>query len=176
MFESQTITTKKNICNEGGTALIEVLIAAVITAVGLLALAQMQVIAIKMNAQNRSVTEATLLALGQLEYLKTLPFEIPDTYPEDQLYPLADNDSVMDLAGIAGKPGHVHPEYPVDGNGYPVNPLEKRYGLFWNVADDTPADFKGNAKTVTVTVTWLSGPKQQKKHVTIPTIIRKDTP
>ena len=168
-------TIKRKSINEQGFTLIEVLIAAVITAVGLLAVAQMQVISIKMNAQNRLVTQATLLAMGQLEYLKSLPFQPPDTYPDNTPYPLEDDESKTDLNDITGKPDHVHPNYPIDANGYPANPSRTQFGMFWNVADDTLTDtLEGDAKTVAVTVTWLSGPKQQKKHVTIPTVIRRD--
>ena len=139
-------------------------------------MAQMQVISINMNAQNRSVTQATLLAMGQLEYLRTLPYQAPDTYPDDTPYPLEDDESKTDLNEISGKPDHVHPNYPIDDNGYPVNPAHTRFGMFWNVADDTLTDtHEGDAKTVAVTVTWLSGPKLQRKHVTIPTVIRRDS-
>ena len=167
---------KKKIIEEQGFTLIEVLITAVIMAVGLLAMAQMQVITIKMNAQNRSVTEATLLAMGQLEYLKSLPFDAPESYPDKKSYPLKDDGSTSDLNDISGNPDHVHPDYPIDADGYPVNSTKTRFGVFWNVADDTPAGATGgNAKTVAVTVTWFSGPKQLKKRVTIPTVIRKES-
>lgn len=64
--------------NNGGFTLLEVLIALVITAVGLLAIAQMQVIAIRANSQGKDVTEASTLATQQLEYLKALPSDHAD--------------------------------------------------------------------------------------------------
>ncbi len=62
---------------QGGFSLIEVLICMVIVAVGLLALAGMQVISIKGNAFSRKVTQATVLTQNKLEELKRLPFTDP---------------------------------------------------------------------------------------------------
>ncbi len=170
-----TVDIGKGVCAQKGFILVEVLIAAVVMAFGLLALAQLQVIATKMNAQNRSVTEATLLAMGQLEHLKNLPFDAPSDYPAARKYPLDDDGNGEDLKEISGDPDHVHPGYPIDADGYPMNSRKTRFGLFWNVADNTPADSAGGAKTVAVTVTWFSGPKNLRKHVTIPTVVRRES-
>ena len=58
-----------------GFSLIEVLISLVILSVGLLAVAQMQVAAIRSIAFSRHMTSATYLARQQLEYLRSLPYD-----------------------------------------------------------------------------------------------------
>ena len=57
-----------------GFTLIEVMIALVILAVGLLALGTMQIVSIRSNAFSSEMTYSTLLAQQQLEILKNLPF------------------------------------------------------------------------------------------------------
>lgn len=165
---------KKMVPDQSGFTLVEVLVTAVIMAVGLLAIAQLQVIGIKMNACNRGVTEATLLAAAQLEYLRNLPFDPPSNYPIlSSSYPLADDSTINDLEEISGTPDHVHPDYPIDHDGYPVDSTQVRYGLFWNVADNTPAVSGRSAKTIAVIVTWLHGPRRSKKHVALETVIAR---
>ncbi len=61
--------------NERGFTLIEVMVTMVILAVGLLAVAGMQVISIKSNTTSRDVTEASTLAMDRLEFLKVLPVD-----------------------------------------------------------------------------------------------------
>jgi type IV pilus assembly protein PilV len=57
-----------------GFTLIEVMIAVVILAVGLLALMTMQIVSIKANAFSSEMTYSTMLAQQQLETLKNLLF------------------------------------------------------------------------------------------------------
>ncbi len=59
--------------NEGFT-LLEVMIALVILAVGLLGLAALQLVAVKSNAFSSEMTYATMLAQQHAESLKNLPF------------------------------------------------------------------------------------------------------
>lgn len=63
--------------SQKGFSLVEVLICMVIVAVGLLALAGMQITSIKGNALSRKVTQATVLAQNKMEELKRLPFTDP---------------------------------------------------------------------------------------------------
>jgi len=60
-----------------GFSLVEVLIAMLILAVGMLALASMQLRSIRMNASARMQTEATAIAVDWLERLIALPFDDP---------------------------------------------------------------------------------------------------
>ena len=66
-------TTAKN--NQEGFTLIEVLIAMAIFAVGILALAGLQVTYIGGNASAQMQTEATALGAQVIEHLKSLPFD-----------------------------------------------------------------------------------------------------
>ncbi len=60
--------------NNKGFTLIEVLIGLVVLAFGLLALAGMQVIAIKGDLFGRHITRATVIAQSKLEELTNLPY------------------------------------------------------------------------------------------------------
>ena len=143
--------TMRTLRNEGFT-LLEVLIAVVILAFGLLAVAQMQVIAIRFNYQGRDTTEAVTLAKDQLESMKTLPFghadldDITDT----------NNDDLASTVTI----DHADPNNPIDG----------KYTRTWNVADG------GDTKSVMVVVSWLSGPNRIPKQVEFPTVISNPSP
>jgi prepilin-type N-terminal cleavage/methylation domain-containing protein len=61
-----------------GFTLIEVLIALVIFAVGILAIASMQIKSISLNSAARMQTEATTAAVDRMERLLSLPYEHPD--------------------------------------------------------------------------------------------------
>jgi type IV pilus assembly protein PilV len=66
----------RSICirNENAFTLIEVLVGLVILAIGLLALAVMQITAIKGGYFSSSVAQATFLSQERLEYLENLPY------------------------------------------------------------------------------------------------------
>ncbi|MCJ7547771.1 MAG: type IV pilus modification protein PilV [Deltaproteobacteria bacterium] len=61
-----------------GFTLLEVMIALVILAVGLLGLAALQLVAVKSNAFSSEMTYATMLAQQHAEVLKSLPFADAD--------------------------------------------------------------------------------------------------
>ena len=65
----------KNIKKEEGFTLLEVIVAVSILAFGLLAVASMQVTAIRGNYFASGITEATTWAQDQLEYLMTLNYD-----------------------------------------------------------------------------------------------------
>ena len=69
--------TGKKIAGQGFT-LLEVLIAMAIFAVGILAVASIQITSIKGNASSRMQTEATTLAVERLEWLIALPYDHAD--------------------------------------------------------------------------------------------------
>lgn len=60
---------------QSGFTLIEVMIALVILAAGLLALATMQIVSIRSNAFSSEMTYSTMLAQQQLENLRNLPYD-----------------------------------------------------------------------------------------------------
>ena len=141
----------KTLQNEGFT-LLEVLIAVAVLAFGLLAIAQMQVIAIRFNYQGRDATGAVTLAKDQLESLKTLPFghaDLDDTTDTN-------NDDLANTVTI----DHEDPNNPIDG----------KYTRIWNVAEG------GTTKSVMIVVSWLSGPNQIPRQVEFPTVIANPSP
>jgi prepilin-type N-terminal cleavage/methylation domain-containing protein len=141
-----------------GFTLLEVLIAVVILAIGLLAIAQMQIISIRFNAQGRDMTEATTLAMDTLEHLKSLPFENADLTDSDA----GNNGDLTDTVSI----DHADPNNPVDPQGIAGG----RYTRIWNVADGA------DTKSVVVVVTWLSGPNRIPRQVRCSTLISNPNP
>jgi prepilin-type N-terminal cleavage/methylation domain-containing protein len=61
--------------NEKGLSLIEVLMTIVILSVGLLGVANMQVVAIKVNDNSNQLTQATTITQDKVEELMALPFD-----------------------------------------------------------------------------------------------------
>ena len=110
-----------------GFTLIEVLIAITIFAVGLLAVATMQISAIRVNSTAGQITTRMTWAQDKLEELMALPYS--DPWIED----LGDPPSGTDTAGNA------HQETTSDG-----------HTISWTVKDDTPIS---STKLITVKVT-----------------------
>jgi prepilin-type N-terminal cleavage/methylation domain-containing protein len=76
---SRFITTSQSVGNvissKNGFSLIEVLIALVLFAVGVLGIGAMQIGSIKGNSFSQEVTQATVLSQEKLEELKKMPFD-----------------------------------------------------------------------------------------------------
>jgi type IV pilus assembly protein PilV len=73
---------------QSGFTLIEVMIALVILAAGILALATMQIVSIRSNAFSSEMTSATMVALSRLEQLRNMDYDTvtasgPTTLPVD---------------------------------------------------------------------------------------------
>jgi type IV pilus modification protein PilV len=77
---SKVKKVNRNVDQEGFT-LIEVLIAMAIFAIGILALAGLQVTYISGNASAQMQTEATALGTQVIEHLKSMPFDAADLDP-----------------------------------------------------------------------------------------------
>jgi type IV pilus assembly protein PilV len=76
--------------NEKGLSLIEVLMTIVILSVGLLGVANMQVVAIKVNDNSNQLTQATTIAQDKVEELMALPFDdvaLADATPPGEFTP-----------------------------------------------------------------------------------------
>lgn len=123
---------KTNLNREGGFTLVEVLIALVIFAVGVLGVAMMQLTAIKGNSVANRVTEASTLASGQIEDMLSWSYNDPRlTANHDEEYTLLNGEKRT-------ADGH---ETADGGN----------YDLVWDVRDNTPVI---GSKTVDLTVIW----------------------
>lgn len=117
-----------------GFTLIEILITIGILTFGLLAVATMQVSAIRGNDFSSNVTEATILAQDKLELLSTLPYAHGDLQDQD-----GDFDVGLSDSGASA-----------DYSETPAAPFS-RYTVSWNVSENNPVP---NAKTIRVIVTW----------------------
>lgn len=75
--------------NEQGFTFIEIVAGLLVLAIGLIAIASMQITSIRGSAFSSHMTQASILAQDQLEYLKNLPFDHPDLnsgiHNEDQI-------------------------------------------------------------------------------------------
>ncbi len=111
-----------------GFTLIEVMIALLILAVGLLALMTMQIVSIKANAFSSEMTYSTMLAQQQLETLKNVPF------------------TDANLTGATPPtPPPLHTLLPI------IDSKGGSYSVSWQVEDTT-----ANMKKITIDVTWQS--------------------
>ena len=135
--------------NEKGFTILEVIVAISILTIGLLAVASMQVSAIRGNASAYGITEATSWASDRIEKLTVLPYDHADLQDKDEdgSAGLEDATEAMD----------DNPNTP---------PTHGKYKVYWNVAVDDTAD---GTKTVNVIVTWTDHGIQ--KHVSIRNII-----
>jgi type IV pilus modification protein PilV len=157
---------------ERGFTLVEVLVAIVLLAVGLLALVGMQTTSTQGNAFGNQLTEATILAQDQMEALRQLneqylvemgkpPGQQNGTIVSNYNAYLTDTGNWdtdhFDWTGA----NHADLNNPVDATGTHVT--KGGYMRVWSVADDVPVV---KAKTVHVRVTWGNG-----RQVLLTTII-----
>jgi len=122
--------------DQKGFSLLEILIAISILAVGLLALAQMQITSIQGNAFSSRTTDATTFAQDALEQLMALDYTDADL--TDGWHPPGSQAQVS--ATQQAQPGGV------------------TYTLSWDVTENSPID---DVKTIDMTVTWSEGGRQR---------------
>jgi type IV pilus assembly protein PilV len=135
--------------NKQGFTLLEVIVAISVLTIGLLAVASMQVSAIRGNASAFGLTEATSWASDQVEKLIVLAYDHAD---------------LQDMDGD-GASGLENDSEVTDDNPNPP-PTHGKYKVYWNVAVDDTAN---GTKTVNVIVTWTDHGIQ--KRVSIRNII-----
>jgi type IV pilus assembly protein PilV len=135
---------KKRIKEQGGFTLIEVLIGLSILTVGILAVATMQISAIRGNHFSDNTTTALILAEQKMEDLLNRDFNDPALTNTE---PANDNN-------LGSTETIDHEEL-----------LEGTFRRIWNIDDDNPYM---DDKTITVTVTW-----RQDKHKVFLTSIKR---
>ncbi len=126
--------------NQCGFTLIEIMIAITIFAIGILAVAAMQIGAVKGNSSASGLTEATMAAQNRMEQLMSLNYNNP-------ILSDADND------GIGGLNDTVPPDTAssADGTSQYTGATSAVYNVFWNVAVNSPVN---NTKQIRVIVKW----------------------
>ena len=139
----QTTPHMKGKKQEGYT-LIEILIAIAILAFGLLAVATMQVTAIKTNAIASGISQGLTLGQAKVEELMNLSYSVLSDTDLDGTDEDADDDGIDDDGenfGLNDTGDDSDNEEPPNG----------RYNIYWNVAVDEPVI---SSKTIRVIVTW----------------------
>jgi len=138
---------------EEGYTLVEVLVALGILGFGLLAVATMQVTAIKTNARASELSQGVTLAQSKVEELMNLPYSSPrlSDVDDDGTDEDANDDGIDD-----------------DGDNFGLNDVgvdsdyeepNGRYTINWNVAVDEPVTA---SKTIRVIVTWTERGKNKR--------------
>jgi type IV pilus assembly protein PilV len=130
-----------------GYTLVEILIAIGILAFGLMAVATMQVTAIKTNATASGISQGITLAQAKLEELMNLSYiDLIDTTGDG-----TDEDDGFGLNNTVDPADECNNE-PVSDGFWPNDwDCTASYRLFWNIAVDEPVT---NSKTIRVIVTW----------------------
>lgn len=142
----------KHNADQQGFTLIEILIAITIFAIGILAVASMQISSINGNADAQRITDASTIAQDQLEALMALDYSDPLLNDDDNdgTNQDADDDGIDDDGGNFGLDDTVNP----DGSAQSQIGASNLYDVFWNIAVDEPAT--GN-KTIRIIVTNRQG-------------------
>ncbi len=118
-------TTAKD--NQEGFTLIEVLIAMAIFAVGILALAGLQVTYIGGNASAQMQTEATALGAQVIEHLKSLPFDAAELDPAANPHqPPAGGSGPYDVSWTVADNTPVNNAKTIDVTVTPINRVNGR--------------------------------------------------
>jgi len=126
----------KGLNQENGFTLLEILIAISLLTIGLLAVASMQVMAIRGNSFSGGTTEATKLAMDRIELLMTLDYDDPDL--DD-----TNDDGTAGLNNADAATADQSRAYTND-NGL-------LYNIYWNTARNSPAP---DTTTIRVFVIW----------------------
>ena len=134
--------------DQTGFLLIEVMIAIVIFAIGVMAVCNMLVSGYKGSAVARRYTEASTIGMNKIEELMALPCKTFDPAQLDPDLVDRDNDGGAGDKGLFDATIATADRHVTDPSGL--------YEIFWNIADN---DLAENTKTVSVIVTWGKGGK-----------------
>ncbi|BCR03313.1 hypothetical protein DESUT3_03820 [Desulfuromonas versatilis] len=126
-----------------GFSLVEILIGITIFAIGILAVATLQVSSMKTNSKANLLTQGSVLAQGKMEELIAYPFEHDD---------LQDRD-LDGMQGLGDSEFDDDPGSRGDAD-YGPDPDQGQFRVYWNVAEDHPAVAGSRIKTIRVVVRW----------------------
>jgi type IV pilus assembly protein PilV len=132
-----------------GYSLVEILIAITVLAFGLMAVATMQVTAIKTNASASGMSQGLTLAQAKVEELMNLSYNHSDLLDDGGGI---NNGTGQDTApddGVDDDGGNFGLDDTTGADGSEAN--DSRYTIYWNIAVDEPVT---NSKTIRVIVTW----------------------
>jgi prepilin-type N-terminal cleavage/methylation domain-containing protein len=151
------------ILKQEGYTLVEVLVALGILGFGLLAVATMQVTAIKTNARASNLSHGTTLAQAKAEELMNLAYSslVALDVDGDGTDQDADNDGIDDDIGNFGLDDTVDGGGNVTADGWELN-VNGGYDIFWNVAVNEPT---ANSTRIRVIATWTE--RGQNKRVSL---------
>lgn len=148
-----------------GYSLVEVLIAITVLAFGLMAVATMQVTAIKTNATASGISQGLTLAQTKVEELMNLSYDHSDLWDDGGGI---NNGTGQDLDddGVDDDGDNFGLDDTVDGGGNIIadrsDLSDPRYKIYWNIAVDEPIN---NVKTIRVIVEWED--RQVAKRATV---------
>ena len=132
---------------EEGYSLVEVLIAITVLAFGLMAVATMQVTAIKTNATASGISQGVTLAQAKAEELMNLSYsDLVDATGDG-----TDEDDGFGLNNTVDPADKCNNDPVSDGFWPNAWDCTASYRLFWNIAVDEPVP---NSKTIRVIVIW----------------------
>ena len=140
--------------NRNGFTLIEIMIAMVVLAIGILGVAKMQLSAIKGNSYASGLTEASTLAQNKMEELMSLAYDDSalDDDDGDGTGKDADNDGFDDDTNDdTGNNFGLDDTAGPDGTEQYIGQTSIQYAIDWNIAVDEPVT---DSKRIRVLVLW----------------------
>lgn len=150
----------KKVKKEAGYTLVEVLVALGVLGFGLLAVASMQVTAIKTNARASRLSQGITLAQAKAEELMNLPYStlVALDLDGDGSNQDADSDGVDDDGGNFGLNDTVDSGGNVIADDWELN-VNGGYSIYWNVAVNDPA---ADSTRIRLIVTWTERGKNKR--------------
>ncbi len=142
-MQKQGVIAMKTRNSKDGFALVEVLIAMVVFAIGVLGIANLQYRAVHQNRVAFDRTRANAVALSVLEELKRLPFDDPNLTGNGELdagMAPSGGDPTPDDADHVFDPDQLPvlgSSLEVDADSNIIDGTGRRYQLFWNVERPT---------------------------------------
>ena len=140
--------------NQNGFTLIEIMIAITVLAIGILAIAKMQLAAVKGNSYASGLTEASTLAQDKMEELMSLAYNDSDLDDDDSDGTNKDNDNDGfddDTNDDTGNNFGLDDTGNPDGTEQYIGQTSIQYAINWNIALDEPVT---DSKRIRVHVLW----------------------